>query len=65
MLTERDREVVLAFAKNNMDAAKAARDMPMHRNSVIYHLERVKKKTGLNPLVFYDLVKLVGGADHE
>lgn len=31
----------------------------MHRNNVVYHIGKVKKLTGLDPTVFYDLVKLV------
>ena len=36
----------------------------MHRNTVAYHIERIKKITGKNPLDFWDLcelTKIIGG----
>lgn len=30
-----------------------------HRNTVLYHLDKVKRQTGLDPRRFYDLVELV------
>lgn len=59
-LTDTDIQVVLAFADNNMDATKTGRKVFLNKSSVKYHLERVGAKTGLSPLKFYDLVKLVG-----
>ena len=59
-LTDLDICVVLSFADNDMDATKTGRKLFMHRNTVQYHLDVVKKKTGLSPMKFYDLVKLVG-----
>ena len=58
-LTDRDVEVVLAFAENNMNASKTSRLLFFHRNTVDYHLCKVKRNTGLNPYNFYDLMKLI------
>lgn len=58
-LTKRDRECLELYAKSNMNANEAARRNFMHRNTVEYHLEQVKKKTGLNPRDFFDLAKLM------
>lgn len=58
-LTELDEKIILAFADCNMNAAEASRIVYMHRNSILYHCSRVEKLTGLDPLNFYDLVKLV------
>lgn len=58
-LTEPDRECLLAYARCGMRASEAARKLIFHRNTVQYHLEQVREKTGLNPFDFYDLVKLV------
>jgi DNA-binding PucR family transcriptional regulator len=33
--------------------------MYVHRNTVCYRIERVKKKTGIDPLDFYGLCKLL------
>ena len=58
-ITKRDKEVIIAYAENNMNASETARNIFMSRNSVVYHLDRVKKITKLNPCWFYDLVELV------
>lgn len=59
-ITDFDARVVLAFADNNMNATETGKKLFMYRTTVKYHLERVRAKTGLSPLKFYDLVKLVG-----
>ena len=58
-MTERDREVLVAFADNNMNIAHTSRALYMHRNTVKYHLAKIKKNTGLNPYVFFELVCLL------
>ena len=64
-LTDLDREIVQAFADNDMNVARTAEAVYMHRNSVNYHLDKVKRLTGLNPCKFYDLVKLVTEKEGE
>lgn len=59
-LTDVDVQVVLAFADNDMSTTETGRKLFLNRNTVKYHLESVERKTGLSPLKFYDLVKLVG-----
>ena len=59
-MTERDKEIIIALADCNMNENEVARRLYFHRNGVVYHLNSVKKKTGLDPTNFYDLVKLVG-----
>ena len=58
-LTVVDIHVVLAYAENNMVVTDTARALFMHRNTIQYHLDVVAKKTGLSPMKFYDLIKLV------
>lgn len=58
-MTSVDFQIILALADNNMNESEAARVLFMHRNNVVYHIGKVKKLTGLDPTVFYDLVKLV------
>ena len=58
-MTKLDAQAVLTFADCNMNAAEASRRMYMHRNSVTYHLDKVKRDTGLDAQNFYDLIKLV------
>lgn len=58
-LSETDIQVVLAFAENNMRYLEAARQLYFHPNSIRYHLEQVRRKTGLDGTQFYDLVELL------
>ena len=43
----------------NMNVTDVARAIFAHRNTVLYHLNKVKQQTGLDPRRFYDLVELV------
>ena len=58
-LADKDKEIILAYAGNNMRAKWAARQLGMHWNVVYYRLDRIWDKTGLDPHNFYDLGKLV------
>ena len=58
-LNKDDFEVVVEFAKNNMNVSETSRYLFMHRNTVVYRLERIKNDTGLNPLNFFELVQLL------
>ena len=69
MLSKIDIECVMAYAKGNMRMTNASEILFMHRNSISYHLDKVKNKTGLDPRNFFDLAKLMecikkgGGSD--
>lgn len=58
-LTRVQKEVILAFAENNMNVSKTARAMNYHRNTMVYHLAKIYDDCKLNPYYFYDLVELV------
>lgn len=58
-LDDIDVQIVLTLADNNMNESETARRLFMHRNTVIYHLDKVYKITGLDPTNFYDLGDLV------
>lgn len=58
-LTEVDFQIILEMADNNMNETETARVLFMHRKSVVYHIQKIKKLTGLDAAKFYDLVKLV------
>ena len=55
----RDYRVILTLAQNNMRTTETAYAMGLHRNSVMYRIGKIKKMTGLDPTVFYDLIELV------
>lgn len=58
-MTDKEKEIIKTLADCNMNVHKTARVMNYHRNTIIYHLLKIKNKTGLEPLNFYDLVKLL------
>lgn len=58
-LTMKQAQVILALAECDMRPAKAAVVLHHHKNSVEYHIEKIRKSTGLDPKSFYDLCKLV------
>lgn len=58
-LSDRDKQIINSLAKNNMNVSEVSRELFMHRNTVVYNLERIKRLTGLNPTSFFDLVELV------
>lgn len=53
-----DRLILEALADNHLSPT-AARKAYMHRNTVVYRVNRLKKKTGLNAMDFWDLQKLL------
>ncbi len=58
-LNEFEKKLVTALADNDMNESEVAREFYMHRNTVIYHLEKLKQKTGIDPRSFYGLMELV------
>lgn len=61
-MTQLHAEVILALADTNLKISKAAEKLYRHRNSVVFHIEQVKKTTGKDPMNFYDMVELVEAA---
>lgn len=59
MLEERHKEIVFAMAENDMNATAAAAALNYHRNTIMYHLEQIRRLYGLDPRCFYDLCRLV------
>lgn len=58
-MTQIDIEVILALVDSNMNTSRAARRMYVHRNTVDYHIVKIRNETGLNPKEFRDLAKLL------
>lgn len=54
-----DKQIILKLADNRMNICEVGRILFLHRNTVSYHIGKIKKLTGLDPLNFYDLHKLV------
>lgn len=58
-MTEQQMKIILALAECDMNRTATGRKLYMHVNTVCYHLGLIKNQTGLDPLKFYDLCKLV------
>jgi len=52
MLMDEIGEIVEVFLKNNMNITESAKSMYLHRNTLLYKIEKIKKITG------YDLKKI-------
>lgn len=64
-LDEVDYRVILTLAKNSMRATETAYELGKHRNGILYRVDKIKRITGLDPMNFYDLCKLVEMAKKE
>lgn len=58
-LSELDKNIILSLAENDMNISKVAKEMKYHRNSILYHMDKIKRETGLSPYKFYDLIELL------
>lgn len=64
-LNDMDFRVILTLAKNNMNVTDTAYELYRHRNGILYRIGKIKRITGLDPMNFYDLCKLVEMARKE
>ncbi len=49
-------QTVLTFIQNNLNMSETARQLYLHRNSLLYRIERIKELTGYDIRVFQDAV---------
>lgn len=54
-MTRTETEVIKNMCEHNLSIQKVAQAMFMHRNAIVYHIERIKEKYGLNPKCYRDL----------
>lgn len=64
-MSDKDAEVIRAMAGCDMNMAEASRALFMHRNNVVYHVNKIRNETGLDPRRFCDLVELLEIAEKE
>ena len=57
-MTDKEKEIILRMCEYDMNVSQVSRVMGLHRNSVEWHIGVIKRKTKLDALRFYDLVKL-------
>lgn len=58
-MTDIEKTILNMLAENKLNVSEVARNMPCHRNTVVYHIDKIKQKTGKNPLNVFDLVELI------
>ena len=58
-LSNLDKEIITAFAKYDMRPYRVAKNTYISKGTVIYHVKKIKEKTGLDMRRFYDLCKLL------
>ena len=51
-------DTLKSFFYNDLNITKTAKYLYIHRNTLLYRLEKCKKETGLNPKKYSDAVKL-------
>ena len=51
---EEELATVYTFFDNNLNISETARQLYIHRNTLMYRLEKIQKKTGLDVRVFDD-----------
>ena len=57
-LSEEELQTVNKFFEKNLNISETARDLFMHRNTLVYHLEKLQKKTGLDLRKFDEAMTL-------
>ena len=48
-MTNLEAVIVIAMVKNNLNVTAVANTLPMQRNTVLYHLDKIERETKLNP----------------
>ena len=51
---EEELTTVFTFFDNNLNISETARQLHVHRNTLVYRLEKIEKKTGLDVRIFED-----------
>jgi sugar diacid utilization regulator len=58
-LSETEINTIKCLAENSLRPQRVANKLCYARSSITYHVEMIIAKTGLNPLDFYDMTKLL------
>lgn len=56
---QHQKEIILAYAENDMDAKATGKKLYLSPSTMQYHLSRIKTDTGIDPRTFYGLCQLV------
>lgn len=56
-------ELINMYANCDMNAVQTAKELCVHKNTVHYHFDKIRRKTGLDPRKFADLTELLSRID--
>lgn len=59
MLSELEKDLIKAMCACDLKIERVAKCMCYSRGNIVYHIEKIADKTGLDPRKFYDLIKLL------
>lgn len=59
MLSEAEINTIRSLARNGLKLQRTAAELNYSRNSILYHVIRIKEKTGLDARNFYDMTRLL------
>lgn len=58
-MTPLQARLIVAMAEHDLRVSEAARSLFYHRNTAVYHLDKIQEETGKDPRKFYDLSELL------
>lgn len=58
-MTSKEIAIIRELAVCSMNVSKTAINLSYHYSTLLYHLDRIYNKTGLDPRNFFDLVELL------
>lgn len=58
-VSKQEIKILFALAECRLNPSMTAIKLNLHRNTVVYHIGEIKNITGLDPLDFYDMTKLL------
>jgi sugar diacid utilization regulator len=58
-VSKQEIKILFALAECRLNPSMTATKLNFHRNTVVYHIGEIKNITGLDPLDFYDMTKLL------
>lgn len=62
-MTVLQAEIIVSLSKNRLSPSRVAKAMSYHHQTVNYHVDKIRKTTGRDPLDFYDMCQLLPEAE--
>lgn len=59
MLTDKEKEVIRAVCRNDLNAAAAARELYYSRTTIVHFIEKIEDKTGFDCRTFLGAIQLL------